>query len=345
MKVAVLWPMGARDQAGLGQFLARGFEVLGHTCYAAPIVEHDPWTVEGRLRLHRRFESAYLGRRIAEIRQELLRRDVALVVIIKGVALGHDLVEELRPGRNVPVVSFMPDSPLHLIHPNLNVKAIESLLSYDLVVTFAKVFLPVYEQMGISRVIRIPFAYDPLTHRPVKLEGGDVQVFSSKVSYAGNTGPLQQRWMDALAGYQPKCFGADWDKAPRVERALRRFRGYERYRKSLRGFGAELTKVCAGAQVMLNLVRAEHDCAHSMKTFELPACGACVVTNRTDEQEEFFQEGVKFFRSQGELIEHVERLLADEKEREKLRNAALKEVARHTYEARALDLLQHLGMD
>lgn len=345
MQVAVLWPMGARDQAGLGQFLVRGFEVLGHSCYADAIVEHDPWSIEGRLRSHPRLEATYLRDRVAVIRRNLLRRDVGLVVVVKGIDLGEELISQLRPRRSVPVVSFMPDSPLHLIHPRLNQLAIQSLLSFDLVVTFAKMFLPVYEQMGVSHVVRIPFGYDPQMHRPVKLEGADVGVFGSDLSYAGNTGPLQRRWMDSLAGYRPKCFGADWDNAPRLERALRRFRGYERYRKSLRGFGAELTKVCAGAKVMLNLVRAEHDCGHSMKTFELPACGACVVTNRTDEQEEFFQDGARFFRNQDELIEHVERLLGDEKEREKLRNAGLKEVARHTYESRAVALLQHLGLD
>ena len=337
-RVAVIWPFGAPDQAGLGQFYLRAFRNLGHVAFGAAIHEVDPWTLHGHLLQRPRVQRWHLQRRVRTLRSELEKREVELVLVIKAEELSAELVAALRPRSGVPLVLYHPDSPIWVLRPHRS-EVIEALREYDLVVTFAKVFVPVFRQIGVRAVARIPFAYDPSVHRPVELPSVERERYTSRLSYAGNTGPLQRHWLERLSQFEPRPFGAGWETSTRAELTLRRLTGYQRYVQSLPGFGADLAKVCAGADVMINLVRAETDCAHSMKTFELPACGACVVANRTDEQLEFFPEGCAYFDTFEEAKLQVGSLLEDRSARQRLVNIALEEARPHTYDARAEALL------
>ena len=71
-----------------------------------------------------------------------------------------------------------------------------------------------------------------------------------------------------------------------------------------------------------------------MKTFELPACGAFVISNRTDEQLEYFEEDrcIVYFSTAQELLEKVRFYLQHKELREKIAASAHAEVlSKHTY--------------
>jgi spore maturation protein CgeB len=78
-----------------------------------------------------------------------------------------------------------------------------------------------------------------------------------------------------------------------------------------------------------------------MKTFELPACGAFVLSNRTDEQVGFFPEGqcADYFSTQDEMIKKVELYLSNTSAREQIRHAAAEQVKPHCYRERARQVL------
>jgi len=108
--------------------------------------------------------------------------------------------------------------------------------------------------------------------------------------------------------------------------------------------GPDMPASIAGSKIVFNLVRAEHGCAHSMKTFEIPACGGFMLTNWTEEQARFFEDrkGCVFFNSVDEMLDKADYYLSHDKERERVRLAGMAAVAPHTYVRRALTILRYV---
>ena len=79
-----------------------------------------------------------------------------------------------------------------------------------------------------------------------------------------------------------------------------------------------------------------------MRTFEVPGCGGFLLTQCSEEQCEFFEEGkeIACFSSAEELREKIEYYLSHEEERKKMAKAAYGKVKNHTYLHRAKRILE-----
>jgi spore maturation protein CgeB len=81
-----------------------------------------------------------------------------------------------------------------------------------------------------------------------------------------------------------------------------------------------------------------------MRTFEVLACGAFMLAERTAEHQEFFREGeeVGYFSSAEELVEKVRYYLNHDSERQRMAEAAYHKVtsANHTYAHRLQQILE-----
>jgi spore maturation protein CgeB len=105
-----------------------------------------------------------------------------------------------------------------------------------------------------------------------------------------------------------------------------------------------LAKAIAGAKIALNFIRTRDPQVkdtHNMRTFEIPACGGFMLTTRTKEQAEFFEEDKEYvaFDDPAELRAKVERYLPDESSRRTIAAAARARVLRYSYERRAEQIL------
>ena len=65
---------------------------------------------------------------------------------------------------------------------------------------------------------------------------------------------------------------------------------------------------------------------HTTRTFEIPACGSLLLADRTEEHQEFFEEGkeAEFFASMDELLDKVEFYCGNESARRRVAEAGLK---------------------
>jgi spore maturation protein CgeB len=81
-----------------------------------------------------------------------------------------------------------------------------------------------------------------------------------------------------------------------------------------------------------------------MRTFEVPACGAFMLAERTPEHQEYFREGeeVGYFSSPAELVEKVRYYLTHDNERQCMAEAAYRKVTsgNHTYAHRLQQILE-----
>ena len=100
------------------------------------------------------------------------------------------------------------------------------------------------------------------------------------------------------------------------------------------------------ARVSINVLRNSQKTAHNMRTFEIPACGVCCLSESTVCVEELMAAGreVVLFRSPAELRARVVRLLANPHEVDDVAHAGFERVRDDTYERRAAEVLGGLGL-
>ena len=336
----ILFVMPDLSDVGYGVFLARGFQQLGLGVSIFPMTKqthsHSPFKLAlGKVRHITRLLEVEFKQNCRRLIRQQDDHKADLVVVIKCPNLPARVLKELH--RTGPaIIQMNTDHPQ--MDPGLKKEMyLSALKEYDLTVTFARFLIPVFYQLGAKRVYRLPFAYDPEIHKVINIGEAEKKVFESPVVYLGAWGFFQQQWLEPLIPYGLKIFGGLWHNLP--------------FKHPLgpcvnlhRGWGDEMAKACAGSQLVVNLMRAEHGCAHTMKTFEIPACGGFMLTNRTEEQKEFFREDKEavYFDTQDELIEKLKYYLNHPQEREKIKRAAIDAVFPHTYQERARELLSAL---
>lgn len=324
---------------GLAAFYASAFRSLGHRVHVIRDNNRQSFISETKSRVIRRFSRCTYTGFPPDLDGEHLLQNAAeikpdLTVVIRCERLMANVIAGLSRYSRLGCVNIYPDAPF-VIPGSGAVRLAEALGEYSAVFTFSRNLIPVFHQLGAGRVEWLPFAYDTEAHRANM--SGPLGPSSFPIAYLGSWGPIQERWLQPLAPLGLRIFGGGWHHLP-VGSPLRRccMNG--------EGMGARMATAIENSSVTFNLVRAEHGCAHSMKTFEIPACGGFMLTNWTAEQEMFFQDGKEcvFFNTVEEMVDKASYFLAHESQREKIRAAGMAAVAPHTYRRRASSLLGYL---
>ena len=138
------------------------------------------------------------------------------------------------------------------------------------------------------------------------------------------------------AGFQVALYGGYWERYPQTAGSARGHADAQTLRKAV-----------SAAKVSLCLVRRANRDGNVMRTFELPAMGACMLTEDTEEHREIFGddgEAVSFFRTREEMVVKLRHLLAHNGERSRLKEAAHRVVTKghNTYRDRLEAMLERV---
>lgn len=86
-----------------------------------------------------------------------------------------------------------------------------------------------------------------------------------------------------------------------------------------------------------------------MRSYELAAMGACMAVEETAEHREIFGDdgaAVRYFSSPEDLVDRLDALLKDDKERTRLRMSVINRMTdQETYESRLRSILEPFLMD
>ena len=229
------------------------------------------------------------------------------VWVDKGVFLGPEQVLGLRE-RAGRMVHFTPDTAFHANRSRL---FYASMGSYDTLVTTKSFEVAEYERrVGAEKVILTTQGYDAAIHYPRVAGAGRRR----EVVFVGLAEPDRERCLGLfleqgipvrLAGWGWGRFLARWGSAPHLH-----FAG-----EGL--FGDGYAELLSGSWVGLGLLSKRFPELHTTRTFEIPACGAILATERTCDTERFFGDGEAIFGANyGELAVKVKALLESEGEGE-----------------------------
>lgn len=275
----------------------------------------------------RQFEIRRFNRRILETARTF-QPDVVLVV--QGYHLWAATLQRLRESTRATLVCYSTDNPLVPGHLRRNVLA--SIPEYDVYASPRRSNLAGLAAHGCRMPLYLRFAYEPGVHFP---EPPDTSItWSSDVVFIGGWDHDRVQWFDPLSrdgDVDMRLYGRGWSGTP-----LHRHAGGEIFGRSFRF-------AMAGAKVAPCLVRRSNGDGHSMRTFEIPACGAFMLAERTEEHLELFEDGVHaaYCETPEELRDKARFYITNESSRARIADAAHQLVTGrgHTYRDRMQELL------
>ncbi|HQQ96796.1 MAG TPA: glycosyltransferase [Cyclobacteriaceae bacterium] len=288
------------------------------------------------LRRARRELGILSNHRLTQIQERLLpARNVVLLFNNADMLPQHIRILSENPG--VFLVNYLSDSPMGII-PSLRANIISGIKYCHLIGTFATDLIPVLYQTGARKVVRIPFGYCKYTHQqpaeqiPVSLP--------DKVVYFGTWSSEIEDWLLPLTKFDFQIEGNGWERS-RHDALVKLGTSKEKH------MDQKMVVLARKAGVVVNFTRAMHGCFHTMKTFELAIAGACVVTNYSAEQSEFFRNGqsVNYFNTALEMIGLVERLLNDREYAMAIRQGARESAIGNSYHERSQQLLELIAAE
>jgi|ERR1017187_4862229 hypothetical protein len=236
---------------------------------------------------------------------------------------------------HVSRLNYLTDDPWNPVH-----RApwfLRALPQYDYVFSARRASLSQLRRLGCPSACYLPFAYAPKLHflEPPANELERKQ-FASDILFAGGADRDRVPFMAALiqADINVALYGGYWERYPQTTGFTRGHADPQTLRKAV-----------SAAKVSLCLVRRANRDGNVMRSFELPAMGACMLTEDTEEHREIFGEDgktVTFFRTREEMIEKLHWLLAHDDERNRLKTAAHRLVTTggNTYADRLQAMLQ-----
>jgi spore maturation protein CgeB len=183
---------------------------------------------------------------------------------------------------------------------------------YDIIFSPRRINLNELRAFGCRDVRYLRFGYDPDLFLAPRNKSREE---TCDLFFAGNAEASRAEYVRAAldSGLNVRLYGNYW----------------ERYGISdiSKGHGdiPTLRTEISSCKAALCLVRHDNRDGHSMRTFEIPAVGACMVVEDTSEHREIFgHEGVRvvYFNSPAEMVRKTTELLQDPHTRERLRDAA-----------------------
>lgn len=220
-----------------------------------------------------------------------------LVWIDKGVFLQHSTLSKLRD-QAARLIHYTPDTAFHTNRSRLFE---QSMPYYDLLVTTKSFEVDAYRQRlgGNDKLFLTTQGFDKRLHRPVTLD----HPRRREVAFVGLAEPDRFACVEVLleAGIGVHVGGMGWENFAREKQANK----YFHYLGS-RVFGEDYARLYSSVWIGLGLLSKRFPELHTTRTLEIPACGAILATERTDDTERLFQQDdVLFFKKPQELAQSI----------------------------------------
>jgi spore maturation protein CgeB len=211
-------------------------------------------------------------------------------------------------------LNYLTDDPCNPAH--CATFFLRALPHYDRVFSPRQSNLNSLRAHGCHEVSYLPFAYAPSQHFGDHAAPGEGSGLASDIIFVGGADRDRLPLLTALidTGLRVALYGAYWNQYPKA-------------RQHYRGLADSQTvrQATSAAKIVLCLVRRANRDGHVMRSFEIPAIGACMLVEDTQEHRAIFGpdgESVVYFRSTPQIIEKTRWLLDRPSERQRLAAAA-----------------------
>ena len=280
-------------------------------------------------------EPAGIGALNAAISASVRENRPRAVIVVKGGWVTAATIREIRKVAGCPIANYSTDNPFNPVVTTINME--RCIGAFDYYFTPRLSTIDRLARMGQKEVHFVPFGFNPMVHFPAESNSGGKVTDVMFVGGADAVRVSQIEYLErALPDLRIRVYGGYWGRTSK-----RRLHG-----GVLDGRGYRLA--VAGSRMCLNFGRTANEDGHTMKTFELPAMGACMLAEATEEHRMFLGGGAEtgMFGSLDELVDQIRTLLSDEAKRESIRGLQHRILAipENTYAYRLRQMLSIMGV-
>ena len=236
------------------------------------------------------------------------------------------------------IVGYSPDD-MYARH-NQTKQFLKHLPLYDIYFTTKTYNVSELKSLGCLKVQFVAEAFDPHTHCPMPVNAKEREYYGGPVGFIGAWERERAESMSELArrGIRIHIWGGGWNK--------RRFRDRNIRIEGKAIYGEEYALAICAFDINLGFLRKCNRDLQTTRSIEIPACGAFMLAERTDEHLALFEEGkeAEFFDCDDELLEKVLYYLAHPNERRRIAAAGRARCLQSSYSNhdRMLEMLRHV---
>jgi spore maturation protein CgeB len=240
--------------------------------------------------------------------------------------------------QGIPLYNYYPDRVLMEAQTELG----KSLAEYDCFFDTKRYWDGDASRMvSVRERVFVPHGYDPEVHRPLPLTEKDRAQYGCDVSLIANWSPTKETAVRELIAEYPdvdlRIWGAGWRRceSEAIQKLVRHWSPT----------GDQYSRMIQAARINLGIMGVTPAAKDetTTRTYEIPACGAFMLHERTPEIHELFEEGkeVECFASARELAEKIRYYLARGKEREAIAAAGYARcVPAYSYDRRVAEIIR-----
>lgn len=218
----------------------------------------------------------------------------------KGLTIRRETlrgVRELQP--DCAIIGYSPDDMA--ARHNQSPQFLGGLDLHDIYITTKSYGVAELKALGCRNVLFCGNAYDPHCHRPVQLSEEERKMLGGPVGFIGafESQRAESIYCVAHAGFKVRIWGPGW------KRCRHRHPNLIIEHKPL--WGDDYAKAISAFDINLCFLRKVNRDIQTTRSVEIPACGAFMLAERTEEHLALFEEGMEaeFFSSNEELINKV----------------------------------------
>jgi len=257
------------------------------------------------------FFTGKFNRKLVSVAQEF---NPDLILCIKPIIIKPKTVRKLS--EIARVFSWYPD---YVLFPKTcSTDFYKSIPLYDCHFSFNLANAEEMKKLGAKKSVFLPCAADISCHKLVKVSEVEKERLGADIVFIGTyANEKRAEYLERLCeeGYDVKIYGNDWDNHPKSSCL------YKKGCIQNKAFYCEdMSKILNSSKIALSFVRGHNDETLACRSFEIPACGAFMLHERTSKIGEYFKEGEEavFFDSYKDLKEKIDFYLRKDDLRKKI---------------------------
>ncbi|MFX0209671.1 MAG: glycosyltransferase [Candidatus Hodarchaeota archaeon] len=319
----------------------RAMQDLGHEIVA---VDTEPEYVRNKqkslfLRVRRKlFGPPDFANVNQHILQSIERGKIDVLWLDKALTISPKTLVTIRKiSARTLIIGYSPDDMAG--KHNQSRAFLNSLPLYDVYFTTKSYGVKDLETLGVRRAIFVGNAYDPNTHRPVIISEEEKRRFGGNVGFIGDYEIERAKFIFFLAenNIPVRIWGPNWDRKCRLSHPNLIIEGRPLW-------GDEYAKAICSFDINLHFLRKINRDLQTQRSVEIPACGAFMLAERTNEHLELFEEAkeTEFFDTKEELLEKIRYYLNHKEERERIAKAGRQRCTKsgYSYHDRLKEMLE-----
>jgi len=241
------------------------------------------------------------------IKEQIQSRPFDLLWVDKGTVVRLNTLRWAKQRQpDCQLVHLNPDDPFGHFRKGWKV-FLKAIPCYDVHFVARTPNIEEYKSLGGRNILVYDRSYSKTLHLPIELANEEKAKYNVPVGFIGSYARERARMIAYLIqnGIPVAVYGDGWAHREYWDVIRPHYRGASRY-------GEGYVKIINGMGIALHFLRHENRDEQDSRTFEIPACGAFMLAERSRKHEKFFRENEEavFFDTAEELLKKVRYYLA-----------------------------------